>query len=134
PTQPVQGKSVPRKMLDKVAPRCLDGIVHSCWAQSPGEVPNTRAQWEFARNMEIAKMYFHDKNYVGAESRLREALSYLPKAHEAIFLLACSHQKLGKADDARNEYREYLSLEPSGPHAREAARSLHVLLKRTKAQ
>ena len=127
-------KSIPRKILDGVTPRCLDALFHTCWSQPPGEMPQAIVEREFARNMEIAKMYYHDRNYVGAQSRLLEALSYVPTAHEAVFMLARSLDKLRRTDEAGAAYREYLRLQPAGPHARDATSALNHLVKNSKGR
>ncbi|HEY6306057.1 MAG TPA: tetratricopeptide repeat protein [Candidatus Angelobacter sp.] len=74
--------------------------------------------------MEIANLYFKDKNWAGAESRLREALAAQPTSPEATFKLARSLDRLGKSGEAREMYQKYLSLQANGPYAKEATKSL----------
>lgn len=84
--------------------------------------------------MEIANLYFKDKNWAGAESRFREALAALPTSPEATFKLARSLDKLGKSAEAREMYEKYLSLQANGPYAKEAATSLTRLAKQGKGR
>jgi tetratricopeptide (TPR) repeat protein len=119
-------KPLAKRILEPLMPRCLDAIFHTCWAQPPGSLPAsaTNADYEFAKQMEVANLYFKDKNWAGAESRLREALTAQPTNPEATFKLAQSLDKLGKSSEAREMYEKYLSLQPNGPYATEARNSL----------
>jgi tetratricopeptide (TPR) repeat protein len=121
-------KPLVKRAFDQLMPRCLDGLFHTCWAQPPGSLPAnaTKADYEFAKNMEVANLYFKDKNWAGAESRLREALTAQPTNPEATFKLARSLDKLGKSAEAREMYEKYLSLQPNGPYVKEATASLAV--------
>lgn len=127
-------KSAGKRKLDQLMPRCLDGLFHTCWAQPPGNLPASasKADYEFAKQMEIANLYFKDKNWAGAESRLREALAAQPTNPEATFKLARSLDKLGKSDEAREMYQRYIRLQPSGAYAKEAADSLARIAKQGK--
>ncbi|HEY6305783.1 MAG TPA: tetratricopeptide repeat protein [Candidatus Angelobacter sp.] len=119
-------KPLAKRVLDQLVPRCLDAMFHICWAQPPGgpPVPPPKPDHEFTRNMEVANLYFADKNWAGAESRLREALAAQPTSPEATFKLARSLDRLGKSGLAREMYQKYLSLQPNGPYAKEATQSL----------
>jgi tetratricopeptide (TPR) repeat protein len=127
-------KSAGKRALDRLMPRCLDGLFHTCWAQPPGNLPASasKADYEFAKQMEIANLYFKDKNWAGAESRLREALAAQPTNPEATFKLARSLDKLGKSNDAREMYQRYMSLQPNGVYAKDAADSLARFAKQGK--
>jgi tetratricopeptide (TPR) repeat protein len=127
-------KSAGKRKLDQLMPRCLDGLFHSCWAQPPGNLPASaaKADLEFAKQMEIANLYFKDKNWAGAESRLREALAAQPTNPEATFKLARSLDKLGKSREALETYQKYVSLQPNGAYAKEAAEALARIAKQGK--
>ena len=72
---------------------------------------------EFAEDIEIGTYAFKYKNYRGAELRFRHALEYKPGQPDATFKLAESLDKLGKSDEAKQQYQAYLSSQPHGPHA-----------------
>jgi Tfp pilus assembly protein PilF len=68
-----------------------------------------------------------DKNYVAAESRLKEALEIKPDSPAALIGLAQAQQKLGKSDAARQNYEAYLKLNPDGPDADKVKKALAQL-------
>jgi hypothetical protein len=114
---------------DQLTPRCLDWIFHTCWSSPPGieyEL-GSEADRMFAKNLEVAEFYFDDKNYRGAESRFREALLSKPNHPAATFKLAETLDKLGKANEARDTYKAYLKLQPSGSSAERARKALQRL-------
>jgi tetratricopeptide (TPR) repeat protein len=127
-------RSAAKRILDQLMPRCLDALFHTCWAQPPGSLPASasKADFEFAKQMEVANLYFKDKNWAGAESRLREALAAQPADPEATFKLARSLDKLGKSNEARETYQRYVSLQPNGAYAKQAADSLARIAKQGK--
>jgi len=131
PAPPNPGKSATRKALDKVVPRCLDGIFHTCWSQPPDDSPTTSGlDPQFAKNMEVGDFYLKARNFAGAESRFREALQIMPRNPEANFKLAQSLDRLHKTDEARQNYQLYLALQPAGLFAKDASQALHRLEKR----
>jgi tetratricopeptide (TPR) repeat protein len=132
PSDPTRSSA--KRMLDRLKPLCLDALFHTCWAQPPEELPASasKADFEFARNMEVAKLYFKSKNYAGAASRFRDALEALPHNPEATFKLARSLEKLRKTDEARDMYQSYLKLQPKGQYAKEAVSALEHLSKQGK--
>ncbi len=79
------------------------------------------------RNFEVGDLYFHNKNYKGAESRFREALQYKPEYPEAIFKLAVSLEKLDNQKEAVAAYQSYLELLPDGPFADPARKAVQRL-------
>jgi len=62
----------------------------------------------FAEDMEIGSYAFKYKNYRGAELRFRHALEYKPGQPDATFKLAESRDKLGKNNEAKQEYQAYV--------------------------
>jgi Tetratricopeptide repeat len=94
-------KSRLKRAIDPV-PNCLDALTHSCWSSPPGRnsASSSIEELEIAKDIEIGDFYFKEKNYRGAESRYRDALSYRPDEPEATFKLAECLNKLGYNDEA----------------------------------
>lgn len=80
-----------------------------------------------AKDIEVGDYYFKRKNYVGAESRYREALLYKDDDADATFKLAVCLEKMARPDEARAEYESYLKILPYGPQAPEAKKALDRL-------
>ena len=133
PTVPDPSKSRVRRKLDELIPRCLGGIVYSCWSLPAGvpPVPVSEAEREFAKDMEVGEVNFKNGSYRGAEWRFRDALDYKPDNPEAIFWLAKSIDKLGRSDEAQDSYRTYLQLQPNGTFAEKARNALERLAKKS---
>jgi Tfp pilus assembly protein PilF len=112
-------------------PNCLDVIIHTCWSSSPGDGTAAMSEQvrEFAKDMEIGTYNFRNKNYRGAELRFRHALDYKPGQPDATFKLAESLNKLGKSDEAKQEYQAYLESQPNGSYAERARTALRRLSK-----
>jgi len=70
-----------------------------------------------AKDVEVGDYYFKRKNYVGAESRYREALYYKENDAEATYKLAICLERMDRPDEAVAEYERYLKILPSGPEA-----------------
>ena len=117
-----------QRVVDRLSPVCVDWIFHSCWAWANGDV-SSDADLKFDKTFEVGDTYFKQRNYRGAESRLREALEYKPHHPEATYKLAVSVAKLGKSDEARELYESYLKLAPSGPYADRARKALRKIEK-----
>jgi tetratricopeptide (TPR) repeat protein len=64
-----------------------------------------------------------------AELRFRDALNYKPDQPDATFKLAESLNRLGKNDEAKQEYQAYLKIQPDGPYAERARIALQRLAK-----
>jgi tetratricopeptide (TPR) repeat protein len=77
-----------------------------------------------AKDVEVGDFYFKRKNYIGAESRYREALLYKDNDAIATFHLAVCLEKMGRPDEARKEYESYLKILPHGPEAEAAQRAI----------
>jgi len=84
-------------------------------------------------DLKVAKFYTNDGNYAGAYLRYKDAVEHDPEEGEAHFGWAESAEKLGKLDEARQHYAEYLRLEPDGDHARAAQRALDHLNAQSKS-
>jgi len=72
------------------------------------------------KDVEVGDYYFKRKNYKAAEDRYREALFYKENDAEATYHLAVCLQKMERPREALEQYRGYLKILPSGPHARAA--------------
>ncbi len=80
-----------------------------------------------AKNVEVGDFYFDQRNYFAAHSRYQEALLYKPNDANATFRLAESAEKMGKLDEARDNYAKYLKILPHGPLADAATKALERL-------
>ena len=80
-----------------------------------------------AKDAEVGYYYLREKNYLAAESRLREAVKLKPNSPEALIGLAQAQQKLGKRSNARQSYETYLKLNPDGPDAEKVKKALAQL-------
>jgi len=131
PGPPDKSKSVVKRALDRAMPNCLDAIVHTCWSSPPGDGTATMSEEEreFAKDMDIGTYNFRNKNYQGAEWRFRHALDYKPGQPDATFKLAESLNKLGRSDEAKQEYQAYLESEPNGSYAERARAAVQRLSK-----
>lgn len=125
-TQPKQ-KSVMKRKLRQLAPECATIFFKGvCWASHPAPPPSTLPENELAakKALEVGDFYYSQKNYHAAESRYREALGYTPANGRAYFKLAQTLEKLGKIDEARQNYETYLQTDPNGEFASAARRGL----------
>lgn len=81
-----------------------------------------------AKDVEVGDFYFKvKKNYKAAESRYREALYYKDNDAIATYRLAICLEKLGRPDEAREEYESYLRILPYGPESEQVHRALERL-------
>jgi len=80
-----------------------------------------------AKDVEVGDYYFKRKNYVGAESRYREALVYKDSDAIATYKLAVCLEKMNRLDEALAQYQAYLKILPSGPEAGEAKKAVERL-------
>jgi len=100
-----------------------------------GDAPDSDDVGEFhpwdphraAKDIEVGDFYFKKKNYAGAESRYREALVFKDNDALATFRLAVCLEKMGRGDEAQQEYQSYLKILPHGPLAEEAQKALERL-------
>ncbi len=80
-----------------------------------------------AKDMEVADFYFKRKNYPAALDRYREALMWKPNDALANLGMAKSLELLGRPDEARPHYEEYLKILPNGKFSEEARKGLERL-------
>ncbi|HVP55618.1 MAG TPA: tetratricopeptide repeat protein [Candidatus Eisenbacteria bacterium] len=125
-------KSKAKKIVNKLDPHCIDVIFHSCWsspAAPPGKVLTEEEQkaQQAATDIDVGYYYLNEKNYVAAESRLKEAVELKPDAAAAYIGLAQAQQKRGKTAEARASYEAYLMLEPEGHDAEKVKKALAEL-------
>ena len=80
-----------------------------------------------AKDVEVGDYYFKRKNYVGAESRYREALLYKDNDAVATYKLAVCLEKMNRSDEALAEYEGYLKILPNGPEAAETKKAIERL-------
>ena len=80
-----------------------------------------------AKDIEVGDYYFKRKNYVGAESRYREALLYKDNDAEATYKLAVCLEKLERPDEALAQYESYLKILPYGLEAPIAKKAVERL-------
>jgi len=126
-------KSKVKKIANKFDPHCIEVIFHACWSSpevpQPGK-PLTAGQeheQQAAKDVDVGYYYLNQKNYVAAESRLKEAVELNPDAAAAYIGLGQAQQKLGKSDAARSSYEAYLKLEPEGHYADKVKKALTEL-------
>jgi len=80
-----------------------------------------------AKDIEVGDYYFKRKNYMGAESRYREALVYKDNDAVAMYKLAVCLEKMNRPDEALSQYEGYLKILPYGPEAAEAKKAIDRL-------
>lgn len=80
-----------------------------------------------AKDIEVGDYYFKRKNYMGAESRYREALLYKENDAVAMYKLAVCLEKMNRPDEALSEYEGYLKILPYGPEAGDAKKAIERL-------
>ena len=80
-----------------------------------------------AKDIEVGDFYFKRGNYIGAESRYREALYYKDNDAIATFRLAQCLEKMNRPDEAGVEYERYLQILPYGREAPEAKKAIERL-------
>ena len=126
-------KSKAKKIANKFDPHCIDVIFHACWSSpevaQPGK-PLTEEQehaQQAAKDIDVGYYYLNQKNYIAAESRLKEAVELKPDAAAAYIGLGQAQQKLGKMADARTSYEAYLRLEPDAHDADKVKKALAEL-------
>jgi len=126
-TPPAKSRS--RRIVNKLDPHCIDAVFHTCWSSpaSTPQKPMSEAEQEAAKDVEVGYYYLREKNYLAAESRLKEALEVKPDCAEALIGLGQAQQKLGKRNDARLNYEAYLKAHPEGPDVEKVKKALAQL-------
>jgi hypothetical protein len=121
-----------KKIADKFDPHCINVIFHACWS-APAAPPSKTLTEEQQKTQQAAKdvdvgfYYLNEKNYIAAESRLKEATELKPDMPAAYIGLGQAQQKLGKTADARKSYEAYLQLSPDGKDADKVKKALAEL-------
>jgi tetratricopeptide (TPR) repeat protein len=115
-----------KRALKKLDPHCIDAVFHTCWSSPAAEPdqPIPSAEKQASEDIEVGYYYLGEKNYTAAASRLTEALKIKPDSPAALIGLAQAQQKLGKRDEARQNYEAYLKLKPDGPDAEKVKKAL----------
>ena len=125
-------KSKSKKVINKLDPHCIDVIFHSCWSSPAAPATKTLTEEEHkaqqaAKDIDVGYYYLNEKNYIAAESRLKEATELTPDIAAAYIGLGQAQQKLGKTGDARKSYQTYLQLNPDGKDADKVKKALAEL-------
>jgi tetratricopeptide (TPR) repeat protein len=79
------------------------------------------------KDIEVGDFYFRQGNYIGAESRYREALMYKTNDAIATYRLAVCLEKMHRPEEASEAYEAYLRILPDGPEAKHARKALERL-------
>ena len=80
-----------------------------------------------AKDVEVGDYYFKRKNYLGAESRYREALLYKENDADATYKLALCLEKMQRFEEATEEYQSYLKILPEGPESINSKKAIERL-------
>jgi Tfp pilus assembly protein PilF len=67
---------------------------------------------QFAEDMQVAGFYQNDGNFMGAYMRAKDAVSLDAGDPDAHLALAEAARKLGKLDEAEQNYKKCLALDP----------------------
>lgn len=125
-------KSKAKKVADKFDPHCINVIFHACWSspaapQGKQLTEEEKQAQQAAKDIDVGYYYLNEKNYIAAESRLKEAVELKRDAAAAYIGLGQAQQKLGKNSDARQSYEAYLRIAPDGPEAEKVKKALAEL-------
>jgi Tfp pilus assembly protein PilF len=74
--------------------------------------PVKTAQQRFDEDLQIAGFYQNDGNFMGAYMRAKDAVSISATSPDAHLALAEAARKLGKLDEAEQNYKKCLELDP----------------------
>lgn len=89
----------------------------------PRQSPSEREE----EDVQVAGYYQNDGNFKGAYDRAKEAVSLDKDDAAAHLALAESARKLGKLDEAEQEYKTCLTLDPVPKQRRVAENALKVM-------
>jgi len=125
-------KSKAKKIANKLDPHCIDVIFHACWSSPPATpskvlTDEEKQAQQAMKDIDVGFYYLNEKNYVAAESRLKEALELKPDAAPAYIGLGQAQQKLGEVADARQSYEAFLKLAPEGTDAEKVRKAIESL-------
>src|SRR5271165_6519935 len=72
PTPPA--KPATKRAINKLDPHCIDAVFHTCWSSPAAtpEKPMSEDERQAAKDIEVGYYYLREKNYMAAESRLKE--------------------------------------------------------------
>jgi hypothetical protein len=87
------------------------------------ETPESRA----AEDLTVADFYQKDGNYLGAYDRAKDAVQYQPDDPYTHFALAEAALKLGKRDEAKEQYTQVLKLDPIPKQLKASQKALEEL-------
>jgi tetratricopeptide (TPR) repeat protein len=93
--------------------------------KDPEDVPDAARQ--AARSLEQGENFLAKNDYEAARLRFEDAARLTPEDPLVYFRLAQSLQGLQRLDPARTYYKRYLELQPSGPFAADAKRSIQQI-------
>jgi Flp pilus assembly protein TadD len=93
--------------------------------KDPEDVPDAARQ--AARSLEQGENFLAKNDYEAARLRFEDAARLTPEDPLVYFRLAQSMQGLQRLDPARTYYKKYLELQPSGPFAADAKRSIQQI-------
>jgi len=116
---------------DKTHPKSSEALEDAGGEPGNGDV-NEMHPWDphkAAKDVEVGDFYFKRKDYIGAESRYREALYYKDNDAIATYHLALCLEKMGRLDDALAEFQSYLRILPHGPESEGARKAIARLTK-----
>ena len=113
----------------KAHPNSSDALRDAATGSGNGDVSEFRP-WDphkAAKDIEVGDFYFRRQNYIGAESRYREALYYKSNDATATFRLAVCLEKMDRPDEALAEFESYLKILPDGPESEKAKKAIDRL-------
>ncbi len=87
------------------------------------QTPESRA----AEDLTVAEFYANDGNYAAAYLRAKDAVEYQPNDAYAHFALAEAAFKLGKKDEAREQYTQVLKMDPIPKQQKASEKALEEL-------
>lgn len=105
-------------------------VLEDAGGEAGGGDVNEMHPWDphrAAKDVEVGDYYFKRKNYVGAESRYREALFYKDNDAIATYRLAVCLEKMARPAEAAAEFESYLRILPHGPQAEDAQKAIERL-------
>lgn len=113
----------------KAHPNSGDALMDAASGSGNGDVSEFHP-WDphkAAKDIEVGDFYFRRQNYIGAESRYREALFYKNNDATATFRLAVCLEKMERPDEALEEFESYLKILPDGPESEKAKKAIDRL-------
>jgi tetratricopeptide (TPR) repeat protein len=79
------------------------------------------------REVQQGETFLAQNDYDAARIRFEDAMRLTPESPEVYFRLAQSLQGLERLDPARLYYKKYLEMQPAGPYAADARRSIEQI-------